>query len=226
MEFKTHLVQARKAHGLSQEQLAAQVGVSRQAVSKWETGDTLPDLPKLLILAEVLNISIDALCGREIPTDLPTSEKNKAPKKPRLRKPLAVLLCILLMLSGSFFAGMQFGGASKPTEFPVPPLPETVSFTGVFFSVGEGGLLYQFVPSIAGEAYSYQITFNGYDSASHTFDAPYRGGICTDTIALSESDSYSVTLVVSNGQDSRAALVASNLNFSSGSHSASWTPSD
>ena len=54
MELKDILVQERKKRGWSQEELAARVQVSRQAVSKWETGDALPDLPKLLALADAL----------------------------------------------------------------------------------------------------------------------------------------------------------------------------
>lgn len=65
MTFHEHLTRRRKALGLSQEELAAKIGVSRQAVSKWETGDVVPDLNRLLALAEALNTSLDALCGRE-----------------------------------------------------------------------------------------------------------------------------------------------------------------
>ena len=54
MELQDILVRERKRRGWSQEELAARVRVSRQAVSKWETGDALPDLPKLLALADAL----------------------------------------------------------------------------------------------------------------------------------------------------------------------------
>lgn len=47
--------------GLSQEKLAEQVGVSRQAVSKWELGDAVPDTDKLIPLARTLGISVDTL---------------------------------------------------------------------------------------------------------------------------------------------------------------------
>ena len=67
MEFREMLLQTRKAKGWSQEDLAEKIQISRQAVSKWETGDAMPDLPKLLALADALDISLDALCGREYP---------------------------------------------------------------------------------------------------------------------------------------------------------------
>lgn len=49
--------------GLSQERLAEQVGVSRQAVSKWEVGDAIPDTDKLVPLARALGITVDELLG-------------------------------------------------------------------------------------------------------------------------------------------------------------------
>ena len=53
----------RRALGLSQEQLAEKLGVSRQAVSKWETGESLPDTDKLLSLAGALEMTADELLG-------------------------------------------------------------------------------------------------------------------------------------------------------------------
>lgn len=51
----------RKVLGLTQEQLAERLGVSRQTVAKWETGETSPDLANAGALAEVLDVSLDAL---------------------------------------------------------------------------------------------------------------------------------------------------------------------
>ena len=76
MTFSQRLSQARKARGMNQETLAHQVGVSRQAVSKWETGDALPDLPRLLALADALELPLDDLCGREPP---PSPSQPPAP---------------------------------------------------------------------------------------------------------------------------------------------------
>ncbi len=65
MEFSEHLVCLRRARGWSQEQLADYVGVSRQAVSKWESGRSTPDLDKLLALSGLFGISLDALVRGE-----------------------------------------------------------------------------------------------------------------------------------------------------------------
>ena len=65
MSFQENLIRARKARSMTQEELAAKLNVSRQAVSKWETGESLPDLYKLAALADELGVSTDELCGRE-----------------------------------------------------------------------------------------------------------------------------------------------------------------
>ena len=55
----------RKKKNMTQEALAAEIGVSAQAVSKWENGTNLPDIQLLPVLADVFGVSIDALYGRE-----------------------------------------------------------------------------------------------------------------------------------------------------------------
>lgn len=48
-------------HGFSQEELAEKIGVSRQTLSKYETGESLPDIERCKLLAEVLDVSLDDL---------------------------------------------------------------------------------------------------------------------------------------------------------------------
>ena len=59
--FKDNLVELRKSHELSQEELADKIGVSRQTLSKYETGESLPDIEKCKLLADVFGVSIDDL---------------------------------------------------------------------------------------------------------------------------------------------------------------------
>ena len=56
----------RRKSGLSQEQLAEKIGVSRQAISKWESGTSTPELEKLLALSECFHITLDELVKEEI----------------------------------------------------------------------------------------------------------------------------------------------------------------
>ena len=65
MELNQNISKIRKERGLSQEALAEKLSVSRQAVSKWETGEAVPELQKLIMLCDILGVSMDKLCGRE-----------------------------------------------------------------------------------------------------------------------------------------------------------------
>ena len=66
-ELGQRLQQLRKAKGFSQEELAGRVGVSRQAVSKWEGGQTAPDLERLLALSKQLDGTTDYLLTGQHP---------------------------------------------------------------------------------------------------------------------------------------------------------------
>lgn len=61
MQFSDKLIQIRREKGYSQEQLANLLNVSRQAVSKWEAGNSLPEIEKLIAIADIFNVSVDYL---------------------------------------------------------------------------------------------------------------------------------------------------------------------
>lgn len=63
--LKDNLVMLRSIHGFSQEEIAAKIGISRQAYSKWESGATIPDIEKCMALAAVYGTSIDSLVKTE-----------------------------------------------------------------------------------------------------------------------------------------------------------------
>lgn len=65
IEFANRLIALRKEKGLSQEQLADKLGVSRQAISKWENGESAPDTDNLIALADIYGISLDELLGKK-----------------------------------------------------------------------------------------------------------------------------------------------------------------
>ena len=65
MNFAEHLMTLRKQRGWSQEELGDQIGVTRQTVSKWEMGQSTPELEKLMELARLFDMSIDRLVGME-----------------------------------------------------------------------------------------------------------------------------------------------------------------
>lgn len=61
MNFSEKLISLRRKAGLSQEQLAAQLDVTRQSVSKWESGSAVPELGKLIALSDLFGVTIDYL---------------------------------------------------------------------------------------------------------------------------------------------------------------------
>ena len=63
--FRDNLCQLRKLNGLSQEELAEKVNVSRQTLSKWESGESAPDLERAAALAEVFGVTLDDLVNYE-----------------------------------------------------------------------------------------------------------------------------------------------------------------
>lgn len=67
MKLNETILHYRKTAGLSQEALAEKVGVSRQAVSKWERSDAVPDVDKLMALAQIFGVTTDELLGLEGP---------------------------------------------------------------------------------------------------------------------------------------------------------------
>ena len=61
MNFSEKLTALRRREGMSQEQLADRLGVTRQSVSKWESGAAQPELAKLVALSELFRVSVDYL---------------------------------------------------------------------------------------------------------------------------------------------------------------------
>ena len=81
MSFADRLKEARRICGLSQEELAEQLDVSRQAVGTWEQGQSYPEVEKLLALCAVLNTSLDALMADELPKNCRTEINASVPSE-------------------------------------------------------------------------------------------------------------------------------------------------
>ncbi|KEZ85628.1 transcriptional regulator [Clostridium sulfidigenes] len=65
MNFKENLKKLRKEKNISQEQLAEKLNISRQAISKWESGKAYPDIDNLILLRDIFNVSLDELMVNE-----------------------------------------------------------------------------------------------------------------------------------------------------------------
>lgn len=80
IEIANRLVELRRSKELSQEDLAAELGVSRQAVSKWERSESSPDTDNLIALARLYGISLDALLlnGNAAPMDSAVGDDTRS----------------------------------------------------------------------------------------------------------------------------------------------------
>lgn len=79
MTIADRIQHLRKAKGMSQEELADQIGVSRQAVSKWESGQTSPDLEKIILLSDLFDVTTDYLLKGLEPSPNESARPNGKP---------------------------------------------------------------------------------------------------------------------------------------------------
>ena len=63
--FHDNLISLRKLNGYSQDELAERIGVSRQTLSKYETGESLPDIEKCKMMADIFGVTVDDLVSYE-----------------------------------------------------------------------------------------------------------------------------------------------------------------
>ena len=76
MEIGNRILELRKQKNLSQEQLAEKMGVARQTISKWELGETSPDLEQSKRLSQIFNVSLDDITNNDINNVLITKVSN------------------------------------------------------------------------------------------------------------------------------------------------------
>lgn len=199
MSFEQRLLETRKSRGMSQETLAEKIGVSRQAVSKWETGEALPDYAKLIALADALEVSLDYLCGRKERSENASASAAETPEKKRKSWVTVVAIAAVLIVA---IAGLCVVGLSRNTVQEPPELPEEFFVKDVSFTYVEGeGLHFQFVPSVTGKGYIYllQASWSG-TGRIQSVEAEYKRGVCSGVIELEPlPDGYTVWFVISNG---------------------------
>ena len=105
MNLGANITAFRTAQGLSQEQLAQLLGVSRQSVSKWETGTATPDLVHLLRLCEIFSVSLDTLVGQQAAQPVPPVQAASPAPASQQKQGLAahqtvgiILLCMAFLV--------------------------------------------------------------------------------------------------------------------------------
>ena len=116
IEIASRLTALRKDHGYSQEELAEKLGVSRQAVSKWERAESSPDTDNLIALAKLYGVSLDQLVGNTAAEQSPSEDtppETSAAEPDPTEDPLP---------NGSYFEHKQKEQERKRRSFPYPVL--------------------------------------------------------------------------------------------------------
>ena len=122
----------RKGRGLTQEQLAARLGVSRQAVSRWELDETLPDTQNLLPLKEALGVSIDTLLDSAQGLEEPAPQAGPAPGAASLSARAVAVPAAVPAPAGGLFSGVGHPVLSAAHP-PAPVKNSPGSSGGVLF---------------------------------------------------------------------------------------------
>ena len=101
MKFNEKLVKLRKEAGLSQEELGNKLNVARQTVSKWELGETTPEMDKLVKMSEIFNITLDELIKEENVNEKinNTNSQKLAGLVIEILKGIGIFLIALLIIS-------------------------------------------------------------------------------------------------------------------------------
>lgn len=116
IQLGSNLAELRKKNGYSQEALAEKLGISRQAVSKWERGESTPDTDTLIELATLYSTSLDELVGNKNQKEESPRQRNKTTTKAKnrdavypglssklLKFPLPIFIVALYILLGFAF---------------------------------------------------------------------------------------------------------------------------
>ena len=154
------LAEHRKKAGLTQKQVGDRIGISPQAVSKWENGQSEPDIQALCMLAELYGVSVDILIGKTpesshtpvAPTEEPTAKKSK--------KSLILILSIAIgvILIAAVVSIILFSNNTPGTKDPATLLEK--------FNQIELGMTMDEVKAILGDA---EETLSKYVSSSNQF---------------------------------------------------------
>lgn len=190
MKLNEKIIYCRKKAGLSQLDLADKLGVSRQSVSKWETGESNPDVAKIPLLAKEFGVSADWLLSEDEPEEPQTAAASQADPTPypdwmqhlpshimRMVKKYGWLYGVRVAVGGGIIA--LFGCLSRAMfrSMLQPVSPFAGIIPGTEFVITDPSTDFSF----AGSAYSDQIfsnpIFSDFNSTAWPTASLFTGGV-------------------------------------------------
>ena len=164
MKLSEKILCCRKKALMSQETLAERVGVSRQAVSKWETGEASPEIGKLLLLAQTFGVTTDWLLSEDDPEpDVPAKEPQPAPQTHTWVDDVPGMLGTLMRRYGWLFGVRLAVGGGVMLAFGLLMSLVSNAFLSGMNNMQLGG--YGYDTMFAGDLYGMS---SGFDSISTT----------------------------------------------------------
>lgn len=213
MKFSEQLVKLRKEKGISQEALAEVIGVSRQAISKWETGATQPEMSNIIRLCEILEVSPNVLFGQEEPKE-PASgvvsadtENGSLTKETKEKRKLIIIVlavcCILLgMLLGFLVKSKSMGEEHRP-DIPIEFSVSGYDLHSEAYADGEKTFRLNFTSNVSNPEYEYKIIITNHKGISREFEVRAGAdGVYTGTFQVADGYShYLISVSVSVGEN-------------------------
>jgi len=212
MKFSEQLVKLRKEKGISQEALAEVIGVSRQAISKWETGATQPEMSNIIRLCEILEVSPNVLFGQEEPEE-PVSgvvsadnENGSQTKETKGKRKLEIIVfaacCILLgMLLGFLIKSKSMGEEQQP-DIPIEFSVSGYDLHSEAYVDGVKTFRLNFISNVSNPKYDYKIIVTDRKGISREFDVRAGAdGVYTGTFQAAEGAHYLISVSVNVGEN-------------------------
>lgn len=124
MAIGNKILKLRKQNNLSQERLAEKMGVARQTISKWELGETSPDLEQSKQLSQIFNVSLDALTNNDIKNVIISKVSNTEKLTKIIINILKITLLVIIMLVVILVSVIFFKG-----YFDVQPTTSIITYS-------------------------------------------------------------------------------------------------
>lgn len=139
MDLGGKIYKLRKARGMSQEHLAEEIGVSRQAVSKWELNESTPDTEKIVSISQLFGVSTDFLLGNEM------ERKNDRPSQRNSGAQSSLGFISQLIQEKGYIAGYMISGYA--TLFFLFTRLGHYMFSQILLPSEEFGLMFEQAPA-------------------------------------------------------------------------------